>query len=411
MPNSERKAFNASALNTLELPNYRNSTEVVSGITVEDIVKACLIGRLNLFLIGETGEGKTQLENDILSLFGNNGFFEQGRNDITIKEMFTRLNLEKLRTAKTTDDVKEITGHIDHPVYVVDELTRCIPAVQNQFFNLFDGFITVDGRKYTLGKNGYSIGIASGNVGNGRYVGTSETDRALLDRMHVILDVDYFPKTPTDTLEVLARKRDPRVSDATAEDKIETVVQLHKDFQTLQPTLLQYAAALYFVHALDYLENVPGNSKRKNKNSWPGIVAGRAIGSDEAVIFPFSTRAAISTLTLAKALEAIRAAKDMKYADSIEPVFDAAYLIGAQSGILNPAAVDTGYNSNPYTAMQAVIDGIRTEFAAKKEALQHAIGSAVQKGALAGTDDFTNRWAYMVDILSQTAQQVKEGRK
>ena len=183
---------------------------------------------LTLLYWGETGEGKTQLENDILGLFGNNGFFEQGRNDLTIKEMFTRLNLEKLRTAKTSEEVKEFTQHMGHPVYVIDELTRCIPAVQNQFFNLFDGFITVDGKKYRLGYKGYSIGIASGNVGNGRYVGTSETDRALMDRMHLILDVDYFPKTANDTLEVLAAKSDPRVSDASCEDRTEDIIKMHE---------------------------------------------------------------------------------------------------------------------------------------------------------------------------------------
>jgi hypothetical protein len=393
-------------INALTLQNYKNQTEIVSGLTMEDLMKACLVGKLNVLLVGETGEGKTQLENDILGLFGNKGFFEQGRNDLTIKEMFTRLNLEKLRNAKTTEDVKEVTEHTNHPVYVVDELTRCIPAVQNQFFNLFDGFITIDGVKHPLGKNGYSIGIASGNVGNGRYIGTSETDRALRDRMHVIIDVDTFPKTANDTLDVLVGKKDPRVSDSASTDKTDLIISLNKDLQEHSPTALQYATALYFVHALDYLEGVPGESKRKNKNAWPGCVKNHDKGSDAALIFPFSTRAAISTLTLAQALERVKQAKEQPYESSIEPVLDAAYLIGAQSGVLHPSAIDRHYDGNSYAAMQAVIDGIRAELVQKQDVLHQSIASA-QKGTLKYTKDFTGRWAYMKDILERTSREAK----
>ena len=396
-------------MDAIRLQNYRNETEILPGITAENVVDACLRRRLNLFVLGETGEGKTQLENDILGLFGNNGFFEQGRNDLTIKEMFTRLNLEKLRTAKTSEEVKEFTQHMGHPVYVIDEMTRCIPAVQNQFFNLFDGFITVDGRKYRLGYKGYSIGIASGNVGNGRYVGTSETDRALMDRMHLILDVDYFPKTANDTLEVLAAKSDPRVSDASCEERTEDIIKMHELLNQKKPTLLQHIAALYLVHGLDYYSDNKGSgqSKRKSKNSCPGCVQGHEKGSDAALIFPFSTRAAISALSLAQAFSEIRKEKETPYVSSIEPVFDTAYLIGAQSGVLHPSAVDAHYNSNPYTAMNAVVEGIRAEFAEKADALKEAI-KAAKDGRLIHADEFTGRFGYVKDILERTAKQAKE---
>ncbi|MDI6738585.1 MAG: AAA family ATPase [Nanoarchaeota archaeon] len=396
-------------MDAIRLQNYRNETEILPGIAMENIVDACLRGRLNLFVVGETGEGKTQLENDILGLFGNKGFFEQGRNDLTIKEMFTRLNLEKLRTAKTSEEVKEFTRHMGCPVYVIDEMTRCIPAVQNQFFNLFDGFITIDGVKYKLGSSGYSIGIASGNIGNGRYVGTSETDRALRDRMHLILDVDYFPKTANDTLEVLAAKSDPRVSDASCDDRTKDIIMLHEKLKQKRPTLLQYIAVMYLVHGLDCYSdhNGSGQSKRKNKNVWPGCVQGHDRGSDASLIFPFSTRAAISALTLAQAFSEIRKENGMPYESSIEPVLDAAYLIGAQSGVLHPSAVDAHYNSNPYTAMNAVVEGVRAEFAAKVDALKEAIKSA-KSGRLIHANKFTGRFSYVKDVLERTAMQAKE---
>ena len=395
-------------INSIKLSNYKNSTEILPGITMEDLIRAALIARLNTFLIGETGEGKTQLENDIMALFGDRGFFEQGRNDLAIKEMFTTLNLEKLKTAKTTEEVKELTGNARRAVYVIDELTRCIPAVQNQFFNLGDGFITIDGKKYHLDVDGYSVLVASGNVGNGKYVGTSETDRALLDRMHLIVDVDQFPKTSNDTLDILIAKKDPRVSEGIPDDKFELIKSLNHDFRERRPSLMQLVAAMYLVHGLDYVENLPGQSKRKNKNGWPGNVGGHSKGSDAALIFPFSTRASISTLRLAMALEDIKKAKGDAYDQSIESVFDAAYLIGAQSGVLHSSAIEQYHSGNPYAAMQEIIDGIRTEFMdesdGKFEVLKQAIKKA-QSGEVAYLDRFTGRWAYMKDIIERTARE------
>ncbi len=394
-------------LNSLHLAHYRNSTEVVPGCTLEDVVKACLIGRLNIFLLGETGEGKTQLENDILDLFGGKGFFEQGRNDLTIKEMFTRLNLEKLKTAKTSDEIKEVTEHLGHPVYVIDELTRCVPAVQNQFFNLFDGFVTIDGKKHMLG-DGYSIGVASGNSGV-RYTGTSEMDRALRDRMHLIIDVDYFCKGAMDTLAVLHSTLEPRVRSAqNPVDNTETIHSLHKEFSaSVQSTIEQYAMILYLVHGLDYLDN--GKTKRMQKVTWPGCVgeATHEKGSDAAVIFPFSTRSAKTTLNLAKGLEIVRKAHDNPYKNSVESIFDAAYLVGAQSGVLHPLAVETLFDGNPYAAMHDVMDGIRGEFTQKKEVLYSAI-NATRKGQLSHLDSFSGRWSFMKDVLQDQVHREKK---
>src|SRR3989344_5168709 len=53
---------------------YKNSTQVADlhGIPfyMHDVVDACLAGRLNLFLQGDTGSGKTQLAKDAMGYFG-----------------------------------------------------------------------------------------------------------------------------------------------------------------------------------------------------------------------------------------------------------------------------------------------------------------------------------------------------
>jgi len=115
---------------------YQNSTELMDlggkPFYMNDFVDACLYGRLNLFLQGDTGSGKTQLAKDAMDYFGTtlgdgefakefqekfldkldnksnyalssvNKFgtdktmFLLGRNDMDTRELFQRFNLGRL---------------------------------------------------------------------------------------------------------------------------------------------------------------------------------------------------------------------------------------------------------------------------------------------------------------------------
>ena len=147
---------------------YKNSAKLMDlnshPIYMEDMVNACLIGRLNLFLQGDTGSGKTQLAKDAMNYFGDKSMFILGRNDMDTRELFQQINLEKLRTGSSTSEIKELTDKINYNLIVVDEMPNCVPAVRAQLFNLFDGFIEINGKAYPIG-DGYSLGIATGNIG------------------------------------------------------------------------------------------------------------------------------------------------------------------------------------------------------------------------------------------------------
>src|SRR3989344_389842 len=212
-------------LEKLKFSNYINTNPVIQvggkPIYVEDLVKAGIIGKLNTFLVSETGEGKTQIENDVLGLFGNKGLFVLGRDDMDVRALFATMGTD-IKKVKNLAELRQFTEKLKYNVYVVDELTRCLPAVQNQLFNLFDGYVEIDGKKYQIG-NGFSLGLASGNLGNGRYLGAHQTDRALNDRMHLILDLDNCSVTPEDSFEITTKKRDPRVSEFSGKDKIKII--------------------------------------------------------------------------------------------------------------------------------------------------------------------------------------------
>ena len=407
------------ALQSMRFQHYVNSREVLNvggaSLAMEDILKATLISELNVMLVGETGEGKTQLEKDILGLFGNQGLFVLGRNDMRVRDLFQMMDLEAFHSgeAKTSEELVRLTTAVDFPLVIVDELTRCIPEVQNQLFNVFDGYVEINGKVHKLGAGTYHIGIASGNVGNGRYIGASDTDRALLDRMHLIIDVDNFSPTPYDTMRIVTGSKDPRVKDAEALDAAEGIRALNSSLTGDALPLMAVMAAMHLVHGLDYLPEELGGSKRRIKNVWPNPPKATAYkGGDELVVFPVSKRAAITYLSFTEALGLVAqgkgaAAGDIDY---LHLFFDAFKLAGAYSGILNPAVVKSEHFGNPYDCMDAVVNGIESEFKAKEDLMATALLQA-RKGELDESvlGEFTGRFGYVKDFVGYLAQEASQG--
>ncbi len=98
------QAYLEKALGSMRFQHYINSREVLNAggvsLAMEDILKATLIGELNVMLVGETGEGKTQLEKDILGLFGNQGLFVLGRNDMRVRDLLQMMDLEAFHSGE-----------------------------------------------------------------------------------------------------------------------------------------------------------------------------------------------------------------------------------------------------------------------------------------------------------------------
>lgn len=242
---------------------YRNSTELanLNGVPIymHDMVDAALRGRLNTFLQGDTGSGKTQLVTDVTDgYFGNKHLFILGRNDMDTRELFQRVNPEFSKAFKEGDigrvKFKELTDRINYNLIVVDELPNCVPSVRAQLFNLFDGFIEIDGVRYPIGAD-YSIGIATGNVGQQFTESSNELGRSIKDRMHLIVDTDYFRPQPIDTLEMLQADRNPRVQfGETLEDRTEEIREAHRRLKGQAVPFEKYIVAAYLVHGLDYLK-------------------------------------------------------------------------------------------------------------------------------------------------------------
>jgi MoxR-like ATPase len=395
---------------------YQNSTELMQlhgrPVYMKDMVDACLYGRLNLFLQGNTGDGKTQLAKDAMSYFGDNSLFVLGRNDMDTRELFRQLNPEFFRALKEGKlergaNIRELTNKINTHLIVVDEMPNCVPAVRAQLFNLFDGFVELDGVAYPIG-NGYSVGIATGNIGQRFTESSNDLGRALKDRMHVVVDTDYFYPQSSDTLDILATSTNPRVEfTKEGEDETQRIIARSKKVSGTEVPLEKLIIANYLLHGLDYCSK---GSKRKMKEAWPNQLENNEQGSDVALVLPCSTRAAKSVLRLSQSLDEIvrdkGATEEAIQAGYLDSMMQAYKFVAAYSGVLNESMVDAKYEGNKYGAMDAVITTTKQQFDAQKDNLAGGMNMV-----LSGRTDqrvmekFSDRWQFMRSILENLAKQ------
>lgn len=404
---------------------YKNSTELMNlagePFYMSDFADACLYGRLNLFLQGDTGSGKTQLAKDTMNYFPDKSMFVLGRNDMDTRELFQQVDLEKFysKEAKSSDELKELTEKVNNQLFVVDEISNCVPAVRAQLFNLFDGFVEIGGQTYQIGSD-YSVGIATGNIGQQFTESANDLGRALKDRMHVTIDTDYFKPTANDTFEILAGNQNPRVdfnqseNDGGLEKKI---LSAHEEVKNQEIPFEKLILANYLIHGLDYCE-IGGQaySKTKLKDNWPNAIENHGQGSDEALVLPISPRAAKSILRLSQSFDYIAKEKGASEDDIQDSYFNSvmqAYkFVGAYSGILNETAVRENYENDKYSAMDAIIQTTGTQYNEQLDNIKAGIAMA-NKGEMSDkvTDKFSGRWEFMREFFYNKAEENKETKK
>ena len=351
-----------------------------------------------------------------MDYFQEKSMFILGRNDMDTRELFQQINLEKLRNGVSSQELKELTDKINYKLFVVDELPNSVPAVRAQLFNLFDGFIEINGKTYPIG-DGYSVGIATGNIGQKFTESNNDLGRALKDRMHVTIDTDHFKPNSWDTFNILSTNTNPRVDftkkseNGSLEKK---VLEIHNKIVSEEIPFEKLVVANYLIHGLDYV-NLDGKetTKTKLKDAWPNAITNHGMGSDESLVLSVSARAAKSILRLSQAFDYI--AKDKGLTDDqvkenyFNSMMNAYKFVGAYSGVLNDLAVREIYGNDKYSAMDAVISTTKTQFDENAPKISAGLEMVNEgKKSKKVLDRFSGRWNFMKEFLERASEENKK---
>lgn len=366
-----KKAEEGIKYEELELPNYRNSKRVFANLTVSDLVKAAVLAPLNTLLVGDTGTGKTQLANDIYNYYfngnkreGGKGVFIRAHPEVDIyNEIFTELNIEKAR--------KELTDSVDSLIYFVDELNRAPTVAKNQFFGLGDGLIDYKGKAIKLGQNGYHFLVATANLGNGKFQGTFDTDKALYNRLHIVLDFGYYMFKPTyeDRFLLDAIKADPNVKEAPRRDISEKIISASKEIAEISANLsLEELAVLNYLRF--GLENCQSNGSKEKV--WPLNCQDCRDNKNNNALCALIRAPVERTLNAVKkygaALYYVAKLKDPAIEiDGVDLMFKAFELAGAYQLLLNPHILRHDYAEQNPKMMAEVIARLKDDFRYNKD--------------------------------------------
>ncbi|MEO0260148.1 MAG: AAA family ATPase [candidate division WOR-3 bacterium] len=390
-----------------DLKIYRNSTVIRNfkeNLTLSDIIKIALIGKLNTLLIGERGEGKTVLLHEINSIyFDEKGIYIRARPDMKLKEIFERFNIDKFKF-----ELKEIK---DANFTMIDEINRAPEIIQNEFFHILDGYIEFENKKIILG-NGYHITFATANYerkgGIIRYSGIFDMDSSIIDRFPLIINVDYFNPDPLDVIEIIENNKYEIKRNG---NYVELFKKINKEIENVKLTLDAIISILYLRYGLDFCKKNKLNSKRISINSIPSICEGcHRLGEGCGYIFPPSMRFIKNLNIFSKAKNLYLKLKGIKkeYVDYID-IIESFSFLSPFNGIINNYLIETKYMGDAYLASMEIGRMIKRKIEEKKEVLKELFLKSFEgKLAQGDLDMIEENWNFIKRIIYEINHIAKE---
>jgi len=249
-----------------------NGEEKQIVVPFHDIPKAAVLGGISFLNIGDTRCGKSQLMRDIHRHYFGGGSDQGGksnwnvaRNDFSSEAFFMTIDQSKVGEGKgmLCESRVPIEKRIRALCNIVDELNLAIPEIQVEFFGIAEG----EHKGTRLGEKGYHLFIASCNINrvNGDFAGTSQINRALLNRFGITLDFDFFKRTDDDDDVLSQRSGREQAPIRDISSKImDAYKEITKSSCEREPWLEAYLRM--FSSGLDYCHKDSDNLKKK---AWP----------------------------------------------------------------------------------------------------------------------------------------------
>ena len=361
---------------------YLNTREVYANLNVTDFAIAAALSGGKTLYIGDAGCGKSQLAHDFHNYYfggnkcdGGKGIWIRGRPELDIySEIFTQLNINKA--------ARELTENIDALAYIVDELNRCPPVAQNQFLPIGDGMMDYNGKSIELGKNEYTLAIATVNLGNGEYKGTFESDEALYNRFSIAMDFDYEMFSPTKEDEMFLdfiREANPNIKKSPVRDISPQIINANKKIgkQSLDQGIEAIGVKNYLRLGL---RNCQANGT-KEKGMMPCQDCSKNASGDAlcSLIRSPQTRTLDALSRYASGLYYLAKLKSPRQqVDTVELMFKTFEIIGAYQNLLNPMILRTNYSNHNPKMMSDVVSKLKDDFRKNEDYILTGLSEAMK---------------------------------
>jgi MoxR-like ATPase len=182
--------------------NFPRPSLNASGFHVDEdlwiLLARNILRKVNTLIVGPTGTGKTEIVQLVASVMGYN-FHIQDMGTV-IDASSTLQGVHRIKEGKSVFDFAPYVGYLKDPksVILLDELNRSSLASRNILFPQLDSrrYLPIDSAEESVPRKVLvhedNAFFATANIGS-EYSGTSEIDRALLDRFFPV-QLDYMSK-------------------------------------------------------------------------------------------------------------------------------------------------------------------------------------------------------------------------
>jgi len=350
---------------------YLNTSEDYLGLNTTDYIAVGILTGGNTLLAGRSGCGKSQVADDIARHYFGGSIDSEGRALVIEGDPELRI-MEDVFTDIDKVKAKRVLNSRNKANYInMEELNRCPPFTQNQFFALLNKRLIYEGKTVDMGE-GYCPTISTVNLGNGDYKGTFDSDLALYNRFGMVLNLDEneFSPTGNDTRMLkLLRPADSGIKKSKTRDITDLLRNKNKEIKKSSIDLGTEAEAV-----LEFIEYGLSNCSENGKKDVDWGSQNRSCqGCDKNTQAP--TKNSICSLVqspVQRTLNNIRlysaGIDNMLKLKGIEDtlakdiVFRAFELTAPYSGVLNPYVAQQSFDKKNSLMMKDVVEEIKKEY-------------------------------------------------
>ena len=373
----------------LSVTSHKEGESNAETITLpfSDIPIAAVLSGISFLGVGDTRCGKSQLMMDIHRNYfggdadeGGRSNWNVARNDFKSDTYFMTIDQNKIGEGRgnLSEAKVPIMPRVKALSNIVDELNLAIPEIQVEFFGMAEG----RHKGMQLGDN-YHLFMASCNMNriNGDFAGTSEINRALLNRFGVTFDFDYFKRTDEDDDILSERDVAGRLKLEPVRDISDKILEAHQEIREaasqrdpwIDAYLRLFSSGLEYCHI---------DKDKKKKKIWPMRCGDCSFANKDLCSLVKQMNTGTSGL-LKSFVSGLNYLIQLKHSNVSPDPFDLvseAYKFTTYHGNLNGIETNSTYNGEDQEQIRDIVSKIREKINPVKIYIDKAIAAAYEEG-------------------------------